>query len=89
MATSTTFSAPFLRSALPPNTNILRPRIYFRVKTTDIDNQYDLYSRTCAFVLSILEGVDFTGSYKPAASILSLCIIVAIASAEGFIIFVL
>ena len=42
MSTSTTFSAPFLRSSLPPNTTILRPRIYFRLKTTDIDNQYDL-----------------------------------------------
>ena len=42
MATYTTFSAPFLSSLLPPDTNILRPRIYFRVKTTDIDNQYDI-----------------------------------------------
>ena len=29
---STTFSAPFLRSSLPPETKILRPRIYFRLK---------------------------------------------------------
>ena len=43
MTTSTTFSALFLRSLLPPETKILIPRIYFRVKTTDIDNQYDLY----------------------------------------------
>ena len=32
MATSTTFSAPFLRSLLPPDAKILRPRIYVWVK---------------------------------------------------------
>ena len=48
MAKPTTFSAPFLHSSLPLDTKILGPRMYFRVKTTDIDNQYDLYSRTCA-----------------------------------------
>ena len=89
MATSTTFSAPSLRSLLPPDTNILRPIIYFRVKTTDIGNQYDLYSRTCADGSSILEGVEFTVSYAPVAGILSLHIITAIAFAEGLVIFVL
>ena len=29
------------------NKNNLRPRISFRVKTTDINNLYDIYSRTC------------------------------------------
>ena len=48
MAKSTTFSAPFLRSSLPPDTKISRPKIYFRVQTTDIENQYGLYSRTRA-----------------------------------------
>ena len=89
MKTSTTFSAPFLRSLLPPDTKILRPRIYFRVKTTDIDNQYDLYSRTCAYRLSVLEVFDFTVSYAPVDVICSLRIIISIASAEGLIIFVL
>ena len=55
MATSTTFSAPFLRSLLPPYIKILRPRISFRVKTTNIDNQYDIYSRTCAYGSSMIE----------------------------------
>ena len=58
METSTTFSAPFLRYLLPPKTKILRPRIYFRVKTNDIDNQYDLYSRTCSYESYMLEGVE-------------------------------
>ena len=47
MEKSTTFNAPFISSSLPPNTKILHTMIYFRLKTTDIDNQYDLYSRTC------------------------------------------
>ena len=89
MSTSTNFSAPFLRSLLPPGTKILRPRISFRVKTADIDNQYDIHSRTCADVSSMLEGVDFTVSYAPVAGIHSIRIIIAIASEEGLIIFVL
>ena len=36
MAASTTFSAPLIGPFLSPNTKILRSRIYFRVKTTDI-----------------------------------------------------
>ena len=89
MATSTTFSAPFLRSLLPPDTKITRPRISVWLKTTDIDNQYDIYSRTCKDGSSMIEGVDFTVYYAPAAVILSLHITTAIASAEDLIIFVL
>ena len=72
MEKSTTFSAPFLRSLLPPDKKILCPRIYFRVKTTYIYNQYDLYSRTFADVSSMIEGVDFTVSYAPVAGIRSI-----------------
>ena len=89
MVTSPTFSASFLRSLLPPDTNIIRPRIYFRVKTTEIDNQYDLYSRTCENVSSIIEGVEFNVSYSPVACTSSLHIMIAIDSKEGLIIFVL
>ena len=31
----------------------------FRLKATDIYNKYDLYSRTCSYGSSIIEGVDF------------------------------
>ena len=89
MSASTTFSAPFLLSSIPSYKNILKNRIYFRVKTTEIYNQYDLYSRTCVDGSSMIEGVDFTISYKPVAGIWTLCIIISIASAEGLIIFVL
>ena len=55
---------------------ILLPRISFRVNTTDIDNKYELYYRTCSYE-----------SYAPVATIISLRIIIAIASAEGLIFF--
>ena len=89
MSTSTTFSAPFLLSSLPPETNIFRSRIYFRLKTTDIYNQPDLYSIKCAYGPSIIEGFDFNSSYAHVAGILSLCIIIEIAYTEGLVIFVL
>ena len=89
METPTTFSAPFLRSLIPPVTKILRPRIPFRVKTTYIDNQYELYSITCTDVSSMLEGVDFTVSYAPVSGIRSLHIIIEIAYVEGLVLFVL
>ena len=55
MAKSTTFSAKQLRSSFPPDTKILRPRISFRVKKTNIENQYDLYYRTCAYDHTLLK----------------------------------
>ena len=83
MAISTTFSATFSRSSLPLDTHILRTII------TDINNQYEPYSRTCAYVSSVLEGVDFTVSYAPVAATRSFHIIIAIASVEGLVIFLL
>ena len=89
MVVSKTFRAQFLRSLLPPDTKILRPRISLRVKKTDIENQYDLYSRTCSDGSSILEGVEFTVSYAPMHGICPLCIIIATACEKGLINFAL
>ena len=89
MVVSTTFSAPFLRSSLTPDTKILVPRIYFSVKTTDIDNQYDIYSRICADGSSMLEVVYFTVYYAPVSGIYSLRISIAISSSEVLVLFVL
>ena len=47
--------------------------IYFRVKTTDIYNQYYRYSRIFEDISSMIEVVDFTVSYKPVADYISLC----------------
>ena len=78
-----------MNSSLPPDTTILSPRISFRVKITDIDNQHELYSITCRDVSSMLEGVEFAVSFAPVAIILYLLIIIVIASVEGLIIIVL
>ena len=87
MEKPTTFSAPFLCSSLPSDTKILHLRIYFRVKTTDIDNKYEIYYRAYADGSSMLEGFYFTVLHTPVSVIFSFCIIIAIASAEGLIFF--
>ena len=61
----------------------------FRVKTNNIENQYDIYSITCADRLSIIEGVYFTVSYAPVAGTRSFRITTEIEYSEGLIIFVL
>ena len=83
----TTFSPPFLQSSLPTDKKIFRLRIYFRVKKTDIDNQCDIYSKTCAYGSSMIEVVYFNVSYAPVAGIHPLCITISIESVEGLIIF--
>ena len=47
MHRSQTFSAPFLRDKLPPNTTILPPCIAFKVSITDNENYYELKPRLC------------------------------------------
>ncbi len=69
MLASGTFSAPILRSSVPGNKRILRPRVACRMKDTDIAHQYDLYARTCADGSTQQESIDFTDSYSPVASI--------------------
>ena len=86
MANSATFSAPFLSSSIPPGTKIIYPRISFRVKTKDIGNQYNLYSRTSEYVSSMIEIVDFAVSYAPVSGIISLRVIITIAYEEVLII---
>ena len=60
MEKSTTFTSPFLRSSLPPDIKIILPRISFRVNTKNIENKYDLYSRTCAYGSFMIEIFDST-----------------------------
>ena len=75
---STIFSATFIHYLLPPRTKILRLRIFFRLETIYIHNEYDLYSRTCSDGSPVIEKVDFTVSYKPVAGIRYIRIIIAI-----------
>ena len=81
MAKSTTFVASYKRSLLLSDTKILRPMICLRVKTTEIDNDCNIYSRTSACGLLMIEVLDFTFSYAPVAGNKSLRIITKIASA--------
>ena len=89
MEKSITFSAPFMRYFLPPDTKILCTMIYFRVNKTDIDDQYKLYSRTYAYGSSVIEGGYFTVLFAPFVGAIYFCIIITIASVEGLNIFVL
>lgn len=82
MATSNTFSKPFLRSLLPKDTTILHPRLAFKVKITELPTQYDLYCRMAADGSKQKEGIDFTESYSPVASHMSIRIVICYASAN-------
>ena len=84
-----TFSGPIKRYLLTPDTKILCPRISFRVKTTEIKNKYDIYSRNCAYGSSMIEGDKFTVSYTHVSSIKYIRIIISITYAEGMIVFIL
>ena len=83
MAKSTKFSAPFLHYSLPPDTKIICTRVSFKVKTTDIDNKYDIYSIKFEDGSPMLEGVDLSVSYPPVYVVVSFHIIIAIASTEN------
>jgi hypothetical protein len=86
MLNTGTFSAPILRSSVPSNKTILRPRVACKVKDTTIPNQYDLYARTCADGSTQRQTVDFINSYSPVASIDSLRILLNLAASEGLLI---
>jgi hypothetical protein len=89
MMLSGTFSAPILRSSVPSNKTVLRPRVACRVKDTSIPHQYDLYARTCADGSKQKENIDFIDSYSPVASIDSLRILLNLAASEGLLISIL
>ncbi len=87
--TTGTFSAPMLRSTVPPSQKILRPRVSCRVKDTPTPNQYDLYARTCADGSIQQEHIDFTDSYSPVASIESIRVLLNIAASSGLLVNIL
>ncbi len=89
MMTTGTFSAPMLRSAVPFNQKILRPRVSCRVKDTTTANQYDLYARTCADGSTQQEYIDFHDSYSPVASIESIRVLLNIAASSGLLVSIL
>jgi len=86
MLASGTFSAPLLRTSVPPNKTILRPRIACKVKDTPTPNQYDLYARTCADGSTQKEHIDFIDTYSPVGSIDSIRILLNLAASAGLLI---
>jgi hypothetical protein len=82
MQTAGTWSAPLLRTSVPPNKAILRNRVTFKVKDTDQTNTYDLYSRTCADGSPMKENIDYFNSYSPVGSIDSIRLLLAIAASR-------
>jgi hypothetical protein len=72
MLQSGTWSAPILRTQVPTSKTILPARVTFKVKNTDVDNNYELYCRTCANGSKMIEHVDYSNSYSPVGSIESI-----------------
>ncbi len=89
MLTTGTFSAPILRTSVPPNKTVLRPRVACRVKDTSIPHQYDLYARTCADGSTQREHIDYTDSYSPVASIDSIRLLLNLAASTGLLLSIL
>jgi hypothetical protein len=83
MARTGTWSAPILHSDLPVNQQVLRPRVSFRVKNTDVTNSYELQGRTCADGSKQQQYIDFNESYTPVGSIDSIRAILCYAAATN------
>jgi hypothetical protein len=84
-----TWSAPILRSTIPPDKNLLNSRVSFRVKDTSSPNIYNLQGRTCADGSKQCQFIDFQDSYSPVASIDSIRLLLAIAASKRYTIHVL
>jgi hypothetical protein len=89
MLNTGTFSAPLLRSDVPPNISILHLRIACRVKDTSTAHHYELYARTCANGSMQKEFVNFTDSYFPVASIESICVLLNIVASSNLLVSIL
>jgi len=86
---SGTWSAPILRSQIPPNKAILPPRVTFKVKRTDVNNTYELFCRTCTNGSAMEEDTGYTNSYSLVGSIDSLCLILSIATSKHWVLNIL
>jgi hypothetical protein len=82
MLAAGTWSAPILKSTVPPGKTILRNRVTFKVKDTDQPNTYELYSRTCVDGSPKKENVDYNNSYSPVGSTDSIRLLLAIAASR-------
>ena len=65
--------------------NILYPYVTFRLKITEITNNYELHHRTCGDKLKMIEGVYFSISYATVYIINLIRFIISIETSEGMI----
>jgi hypothetical protein len=77
-----TWSAPVLRSHLPPDDVILPPRSLYAVKPSEVANVYDLQVRTCANGSKMIEGVHYDQSFAPVSSIDSIRMMITLGAAQ-------
>jgi hypothetical protein len=77
-----TWSAPVLRSLLPPDAVILPPSSVYAVKPSEVANVYDLQVRTCANGSKMIEGVHYDQSFAPVYSIDSIRMMIALSAAQ-------
>jgi hypothetical protein len=84
-----TWSAPHLRSSVPPGKSVLNPCISFHVKDTATPHVYKLQGHTCADGNKQRQFVDFIDSYSPVGTIDSIRPLLAIAASKYLTISVL
>ena len=81
------FSRPFLRIKLPPDTRIINPRITFEVKITDIPTFYELKCRFCGNGSIMIEGPDYDLSFASVVDGPHLFFMIAISTAENMVLY--
>jgi hypothetical protein len=77
-----TWSAPVLRSLLPPDAVILPPRSVYAAKPSEIANVYDLQVGTCVNGSKMIEGVHYDQYFGPVSSIDSIRMMLALGAAQ-------
>jgi hypothetical protein len=82
MLAAGTWSAPILKTTVPPGKTILRNRVTFKVKDKDQPNTYEFYSRTCVDGSPMKENIDYSNSYSPVGSIDSIRLLLAFAASR-------
>jgi hypothetical protein len=75
------WSKPSLRTELPKDIRILRPRQVFKLKRTELTDTYDLTSRCTADGSKQVYGSDYDNTYAPVATITSIRICIALEAA--------
>ena len=65
MNESGTWGSLIKRTDIPKDKKILRPRLVFKVKDTELEQTFDLYTRTASDGYKQQQGIYFDISYSP------------------------